>query len=181
VLILAAQYEGHDLSIGVNRLLLAGAFLLSMRTYRFFENPIRRARWTAPATAAAALASVGAVILVSGFTLDSVYTKISRSEAVPLTSGVGLLGGAQAPAKEPAGPSLAAALPEEGGALPDVAAAVKAAQRGAALPTGLTPPPGELLNSFYLYDFPEGCSAHEGRRAAKSAASATRRAPGRSC
>jgi hypothetical protein len=42
-----------------------------------------------------------------------------------------------------------------------VVAAVSAAERGAALPTGLSPPPGELLNSSYAW--PPACSAHDGQ------------------
>ena len=41
VLIIAAQYEGHQLSVRVNLLLLGAAFCLSVATYYLFENPIR--------------------------------------------------------------------------------------------------------------------------------------------
>src|SRR5262249_46576372 len=41
-LILAAEYAGRDLSQGVKLGLLAFAFALSIASYRFFENPIRR-------------------------------------------------------------------------------------------------------------------------------------------
>jgi peptidoglycan/LPS O-acetylase OafA/YrhL len=61
VLIIAAQYEGHALSVPTNLLLLAGAFALSVVSYRFVEDPIRRgdlrlppARVLSPALAVAA-------------------------------------------------------------------------------------------------------------------------------
>jgi peptidoglycan/LPS O-acetylase OafA/YrhL len=50
-LVIALVYEGHELEVGVKLLLLLGAFLLSVVTYRLFENPIRRARWSVPASA----------------------------------------------------------------------------------------------------------------------------------
>ena len=39
ILIIAAQYEGHALSVAANLLLIAGAFGLSVLTYYLFENP----------------------------------------------------------------------------------------------------------------------------------------------
>ena len=42
VLVIAAQYVGHELSVGVNLLLVLGAFCLSVVSYRLVENPIRR-------------------------------------------------------------------------------------------------------------------------------------------
>ena len=43
VLILAAQRVGHDLPTEVNLLLLVGAFLLSVVSYKLVENPLREA------------------------------------------------------------------------------------------------------------------------------------------
>src|SRR5207248_7355182 len=63
VLIIAAQYAGHELSLGVKLLLLAGAFLLSIASYALFENPIRRMR--APAPRGALLLPASAAIVVS--------------------------------------------------------------------------------------------------------------------
>src|SRR4249919_289534 len=48
VLVIAAEYAGHELSIVVRILLLVGAFLLSMLSYAVFENPIRQMRLRAP-------------------------------------------------------------------------------------------------------------------------------------
>src|SRR6185312_7082056 len=45
VLVIAAEYAGHDLSTAVRLGLLAGAFGLSILSYAFFENPIRQMRW----------------------------------------------------------------------------------------------------------------------------------------
>ena len=67
VLILATQYAGRELSLGVKLGLLAFAFLLSVASYRFVENPIRRMKpalrvggllWPATATAVALVAVV---------------------------------------------------------------------------------------------------------------------------
>jgi len=44
VLVIAAEYVGHDLSTAVRLGLLAGAFGLSILSYAFFENPIRQMR-----------------------------------------------------------------------------------------------------------------------------------------
>src|SRR4029079_11038907 len=61
VLIIAVAYVGHELAVGVKLGLLLGAVLLSMMSYRFFENPIRRARWSVARSAALIPASAAAV------------------------------------------------------------------------------------------------------------------------
>jgi hypothetical protein len=60
VLIIAVQYEGHELSVAVKLLLALGAFALSVVSYALFENPIRQMRWPAPAGALLWPASVKA-------------------------------------------------------------------------------------------------------------------------
>src|SRR6266516_1959423 len=78
VLVIAVLYEGHELEVGVKLLLLLGAFLLSIISYRFFENPIRRARWNAPASTLLVPVSVAAVVIVTMLTVSSINTKIGR-------------------------------------------------------------------------------------------------------
>ena len=79
-LIIADFYVGHQLGVGMNMLLLLGAFLLSIVTYALFENPIRRARWNLRASALLVPVSVASVIAVVGITLYSVDAKIAHAE-----------------------------------------------------------------------------------------------------
>ena len=76
VLVIAAQYTGHDLSVGVNLAFLLGAFLLSVVSYGLFENPIRRARWKVSWSAALVPASIAAIAVVAAITLTSIDAKV---------------------------------------------------------------------------------------------------------
>ena len=145
VLIIAVQYAGHDLSVGMNLLLLVGAFLLSVVSYRLFENPIRRARWRAPVSAGLVPVSIGAVAAVAVLTL------------VAINSGLGLQETATAAGSTQVFAVQGASATVESKPLPAVVAAVKAARQGAKLPSGLVPPVGELLDSKNVYFFPDGC------------------------
>jgi hypothetical protein len=149
VLILAAGYAGEELPLRTNLVLLEAAFLLSVVTYALFENPIRRARLGAPASAMLWPASIAAVVLVAVFTLQSIYTKTLRVEAIPASTAAPL---------PTAGQAKPAAIAAQGGALPAVVAAVQAAERGQPIPAGLTPPVGDLLSDENLYLFPSGCT-----------------------
>jgi peptidoglycan/LPS O-acetylase OafA/YrhL len=146
VLVLAAQYVGHELSLLVNLLLIAGAFVLSVVSYALVENPIRRARWSRSASGTLIPASVGAVVLVSFFMLPSIDSRAPQIEAVAVAADK------PAAKRQPSATEL-----NQGRSLPAVVAAVKAARRGAKIPGGLTPPPGKLLEPEYLYTFPSGC------------------------
>ena len=119
VLIIAAQYVGHELSLGVNLLLLSGAFALSMLSYRFFEDPIRRGRRlrliVSPATAAAALA-------VAAFTFHLTNSTAARYEEA-------------AASVQPVAFAAPTASAARSGPLPAVTAAVRAARQGAPLPS----------------------------------------------
>jgi peptidoglycan/LPS O-acetylase OafA/YrhL len=156
VLVIAVQYEGHDLSVGIKLLLVFGAFLLSIMSYAIFENPVRKMRWPTPAGALLWPASAAVVLVVAVFTLHAIDRTAARLDAAsaavqpnPLTD-----------------PSAAAnAAQATSGALPAVIAAAKAAQRGAPLPKALTPPVGKLLDD--IYDFPDGCVPHEGEATSK--------------
>ena len=145
VLIIAAQYFGHELSVGVNLLLLGGAFLLSIASYALFENPIRRMR--APRGAlllpACAAIAVALVALLSLRSLGETATRIDSASA----------------AVRPA--ALVDDAPRSAKPLAAVVAAVRAAERGAPLPSPLTPPIGSLRDDFY--SFPSDCNA-TGRR-----------------
>jgi peptidoglycan/LPS O-acetylase OafA/YrhL len=142
-LVIALVYEGHELEVGVKLLLLLGAFLLSVVTYRLFENPIRRARWSVPASALLIPSSVAAVILVALLTVSSINAKASRLEG---TRGVV----SEAIPNLQQAPDIVKSPP-----LATVVAAVKAASRGAKLPAGLTPPVSDLVKD--AYQFPSGC------------------------
>jgi peptidoglycan/LPS O-acetylase OafA/YrhL len=148
VLVIAAEYVGHDLSTAVRLGLLAGAFGLSILSYAFYENPIRQMRWRPqtgallwPASAAVILA-VAVPILVS---LNARATRISNASAAVRPVELVRQTTAARSSWQP---------------LPAVAAAVNAAKHGAALPWPLTPAVTELRND--LYAFPNGCSARQG-------------------
>lgn len=144
VLIIAVEYEGHELTVGIKLLLLLGAFLLSIITYRFFEDPIRRARWSVPRSAILVPASVAAVAIATMVTLSFINAKIFRLERATAAAG------AAAPESSLTGQEVVRAR-----SLPAVVAAVKAARRGAKIPSVLTPPISELLKDNY--QFPSGC------------------------
>jgi peptidoglycan/LPS O-acetylase OafA/YrhL len=156
VLIIAVQYAGHELAVGVKLLMVLGAFMLSILSYGLFENPIRQMRWPAPAGALLWPASAAVVLVVAGVTLGSIDGKAGRLEAA-------------AAAIQPApleDPTLAASLSRANSkALPVVIAAVKAARRGAPIPSPLTPPVSKLLDDVYF--FPEGCAPKPGQTSAK--------------
>ena len=145
VLVIAAEYAGHELSAVVRLGLLAGAFALSIVTYGLYENPIRRMKWRRqtgallwPASAAVILA-VAVPILVS---LNAKEARIADAAAAvrpaELTDTATVARGSWTP-------------------LPAVSAAVAAAKRNAAVPWPLTPAVTDLRRDFY--SFPAGCAA----------------------
>jgi peptidoglycan/LPS O-acetylase OafA/YrhL len=145
VLVIAVQYAGHDLSTGVKLALTLGAFLLSVITYAFYENPLRKMRRPGlgcvlcPASAAIALAA-------AVFTLGLLDSRIARMDAAAATV-------------HPA--ALVKDVRVRSKPLPAVVSAVAAVRRGAPLPSPLTPPIGDLLGDFYR--FPNGCVASTGQ------------------
>jgi peptidoglycan/LPS O-acetylase OafA/YrhL len=141
VLIIATQYAGHELALGVKLLLLAGAFLLSIVSYTLVENPIRRMR--APRGALLLPASVAIVVSLVGFlSLRSLAETAGRIDEA-------------AAAVRPQ--ALVKRDPLRTKPLPAVVSAVRAAERGAPIPWPLTPPVGSLRSDFY--SFPDGCTA----------------------
>ncbi len=153
VLVIAADYVGHDLSTVVRLGLLAGAFGLSILSYALYENPIRQMRWRPqtgallwPASAAVILA-VAVPILVS---LNARATRISNAAAAVRPAELVWKTSAARSSWKP---------------LPAVVDAVNAARRGAALPWPLTPAVTDLRND--LFAFPSGCSARQGETTSK--------------
>jgi peptidoglycan/LPS O-acetylase OafA/YrhL len=145
VLVIAVDYEGHELGVGVKLMLLLGAFVLSVISYRFFEDPIRRARLRPARSALLVPVSVGAVVVAAMVTLSLTNAKILRLERAS----------AAAPSAVPVSLSTGQRVARSR-SLPAVVAAVQAARRGAPLPSNLTPAPSQLLDDDY--SFPTGCA-----------------------
>jgi hypothetical protein len=182
-LVIADLYAGRQLSVAAKLLILAGAFGLSIISYRFFEDPIRRGNPLAARPRAAirrrlqpygygltrrgsepsALrglqvwpAATLAVLVAASLALSALDGREARSQAaIPATPGFTPPDQAKATASGHAG--AAAAATTVGQPLPAVVAAVKAARHGAPLPSGLTPPAGSLLDPQVAYSFPGGC------------------------
>ena len=154
VLILAAQYFGHDLPTEVNLLLLVGAFLLSVVSYKLVENPLRKLRWPTRAGALAWPASAAAVLLVGLMISGSIDKTAKRLEAAAATVQPALLVDTAAAAsyEEPDEPEAP---------LQPVVAAVRAAEQAAPIPSPLTPPVSRLRDDFY--NFPSGCVPRGGQ------------------
>jgi peptidoglycan/LPS O-acetylase OafA/YrhL len=150
-LTIAAFYVGHDLGLGTNLLLLAGAFVLSIASYGLVENPIRRAKLARPIRTSALLwgTSVGLVLAFAAFNLGSIGA-LGRSDG-PL------------PRVTPFTPPSGGPTPAVARVLPEVVASVEAARRGEPIPATLYPP----LNRLYgdNYHFPrEDCFAENGEQ-----------------
>jgi peptidoglycan/LPS O-acetylase OafA/YrhL len=147
VLIIAAQYVGHELSLEANLLLLCGAFLLSIVSFRLVEDPLRRMRWPTRVGALSWPASAGAVVLVALVILGSIDKTARRFDAAAKAVRPLALVDTAAAADLERGPLQP---------LPPVVAAVRAAEREAPIPWPLTPPVGSLRDD--IYRFPDGCT-----------------------
>jgi peptidoglycan/LPS O-acetylase OafA/YrhL len=155
VLIIATDYATTKLSLGAKLLLMLGAFMLSILSYAFFENPIRQMRWRPGTGALLWPASAATVIVLATLLIGSLDSKAARLEAA--SAGVH--------PTQLDDPALEVSLQRQTQALPAVVAAVKAALRGAPIPSPLTPAPSKLLED--IYSFPQGCAPHEGETSAK--------------
>jgi peptidoglycan/LPS O-acetylase OafA/YrhL len=145
VLVIAAYYVGHTVSVGANLVLLAGAFLLSIISYGTIENPIRRARVTQPIRTSAVLwgTSVALVVIVAMLHLQFISSKTALSETVPTGPPATL-----APAPSGVTPSSGSTNPTDV-AIPAVVAAVQKARDGGPIPSALMPPLDQLLHDRY--------------------------------
>jgi peptidoglycan/LPS O-acetylase OafA/YrhL len=144
VLIIAADYAGHDLSLGVKLALMVAAFMLSCISYALVENPIRTRMRSRAATLVVAAGCTAAVLGTATAALGAVGREQQRFEAGPDRA-------------VPAMTLSSYTFAREHGALPAVVAAVEAARQGAPLPTPLTPVIGQLRNFPPPYQAPAGC------------------------
>jgi peptidoglycan/LPS O-acetylase OafA/YrhL len=136
-LILAWQAAGRVCPVSINLVLLTGAFMLSAFTYKFYENPLRFARWlrgwrTAAIVPVALSASVTAVLVpiaVFEGSLAAQAKASAKAHVVALTPAPG----------QPAPTNLWRSEP-----IPAVAAASRAAARNASLPKVIVPSIKEL-------------------------------------
>jgi len=152
VLVIAADYAGHDLSTGTKLGLVAGALALSAFTYAVFENPIRHMKWRPPRSLLLWPASGIVVVALALPILASVERTAARVDAASAAVRPDMLAD---PAVQEA-VAVTTAKP-----LPAVTAAVTAATRGAPLPSPLTPPVDSLRGDFY--NFPAGCIPGRGQ------------------
>jgi peptidoglycan/LPS O-acetylase OafA/YrhL len=165
VLIIAVQYAGHELSLPVKLVLLAGAFLLSIVSYGLVENPLRRLRWPTAVGGLSWPASAATVAIAALFVLASIDKTAAQFEAQPADAAP------QPQLLTTAGPSRTVQMvgttptKRRPRPLPAVVTAVRAAERGAPIPWPLTPPVDELRRDSYA--FPPGCVAPDGRTSSK--------------
>ena len=144
VLIIGAEYAGHDLSLGVKLGLMVAAFVVSCISYSLVENPIRTRMRSRAAAFVVAVGCTAAVLATATASLAAVSRESKRFEA-----GAARLA--------PAMTLSAYRFARSHGALPAVVEAVEAARRGAPLPAALTPPIGQLRNFPRPYRPPDGC------------------------
>lgn len=143
VLIIAVQYEGHDISVTNKLILSLGAFLLSILSYRFFENPLRRLRWPTLGGILMWPASAAIVCALSLACLTSLNGKTIQLEQAAAATPDAL--------RDPLSANISSDAP-----LAAVTAAVRAARSNAPIPSSLTPVIGKLQTDGY--DFPAGCA-----------------------
>jgi len=146
VLALAAQYADHELPVFASLALLAGAFALSALTFRFFENPLRRSATAGRIRVLATPATAACAVGVALFTLHLTNGMAARYDRAAASVRPRAL------ASTVAAPHLSQASKP----LPAVVAAVRAAERGAPMPTPLTPSVSNLRGD--LYTLPDGCT-----------------------
>ena len=140
VLILALEYEGHPLATSTNLLLLGEAFVLSIVSYAWFEDPIRRGRYGRSLGLLLWPVAVAAVVVVALPILGDIANQSSAVDAA--SAGLHI------------GPLRSGGL---GKPLPAVVAAVRAAESGAPIPWPLRPGVNNLASGSY--NPPPGCVA----------------------
>ena len=156
VLILATEHAGHSLTVMTNLLLLAGAFALSVVTYRFFENPIRHAaRFRSSAALWLWPAAVSLVVFFASINWADYADAVNAAIVVK----------APAALKEAVEPVAEATSTEQvHGWRPSstsaLIASVEAVHRKSPVPSELTPPALTLRKAEYKV--PSGCIALPG-------------------
>src|SRR5436190_2739614 len=157
VLILAVQYAGSELSATVKLGLVVGAFLLSCVSYSLVENPIRQTVRSRAATAIVVAVSMAAVLGTAAVSLAATNREEQRFET-PVAASAQVVpasfSGSRASARQ--------------GALPAVVAAVRAARRGAPIPSGLAPALATIKLFPRRYRIPPACIAHDATSKAMS-------------
>jgi hypothetical protein len=156
VIVVAVQYAGHDLGVALKLLLVGFAFALSVVSYRFVEDPIRRHGFPRRLGVVLWPSSATAALLVAVLILRSVGATAARVDAAAAMLHVPALVDTAAAA------TLGPAVPKP---LPAVAAAVHAAEAGAPLPSPLVPAVNMLRDDFYF--FPAGCTPGHGETRSK--------------
>jgi peptidoglycan/LPS O-acetylase OafA/YrhL len=151
VLVIAADYAGHELSTGGRLALVGLAFALAVVSYAVFENPIRHMKWRSVGGLLLWPASAVVVVVLALPILASLEQKAARVDAASAAVRPDML----------ADPAVEATIAVAAKPLPAVVAAVAAATRGAPLPAPLTPPVGSLRGDFY--NFPSGCTPSRGQ------------------
>ena len=159
VLVIAAEYAGHDPSAGTKVLLLLGAFGLSILCFALVENPIRRAKWSAPQSAMLWPVSILAVLCVGLNIQSAIETREAIAAGKAETFQPVRLQTSATPAAAPISITSPTQLAGEGPAsavLPAVVDAVRAARQGRRIPQDLSPPIGQALGDHY--EVPDGCA-----------------------
>jgi peptidoglycan/LPS O-acetylase OafA/YrhL len=167
VIVLINERYG-PLSVGTKLLLVLGAFVLSVVTYRVYENPLRRGeRWQPTGAAGRALwfCTPVAVLLVVAVYQGKIDGQVSAAVAASYQQstpglGAGLTPGAAAQTQHDLATINRAVRTQA--PLPIVLAAAKAGDRGAPLPAGLVPSPAAGQLTGDIYNVPSGCSLQPG-------------------
>jgi peptidoglycan/LPS O-acetylase OafA/YrhL len=152
ILIIAAGYVGHDLSFGMNMLLVGAALLLSFLTFHLLEDPMRRSprliAHTSNSLAFGAAAIAASVFVANIFT--SVQLTADDKAAVAAQSQQVVAFGA------------APAAPTVKGKPAPVSAVAEAVIKAAAvtkLPVGINPPLSKLRDSASPANY-DGCQVN---------------------
>ena len=149
VLILAAEYAGHALSLTEKLELMLGAFLLSCISYALIENPIRQRVRRRATTGLVVVACATAFLGTAAVALAGINREQQRFQGPTVPAQTTPLG--------IHGPTSTAH-----GALSTVIAAVRAARRDAPLPSPLRPALADLKVLAPPYTLPADCIAHDG-------------------
>ncbi|HEX3804967.1 MAG TPA: acyltransferase family protein [Solirubrobacteraceae bacterium] len=149
-LILAWQAAGHELGVGVNLVLIAGAFGLSIITYGVYENPLRHASflrgWRTAAMVPVSLAATVAAVMVPivAFQASLASEALASGHVQPLRA-----------AQDQADPTNL----WDPAAVPQVVAATEKVKSNAPIPKVFLPSMARLEheNTNVSYDIPSGC------------------------